>query len=824
MCIRDSFTDEQIRNQISNQAKAASLSQIQSISGNYNNIVVFDAQGKIIAQTRANQSTELLGKQHIQSVIESNQVVISEPILSRKTGTYSIYLAAPVKDKETGRSIAYISSRIPFAAFQELLSDFRGEGNYYLIDNRGKILLSSAENDLLQIISKTQSSEENGSQEYQELNVSEVFSGVNSLLSEGLLSSTDQAIKRDDGQQHLITVASGIKLDGLPQLNWQVLTATDRGLVAAPQGKLARISILVISLTTILTGITAYLLAKLATRPISKAVATLNEIGSGNLQARVEIDGQDELAQLGHNVNKVADRLEKFAENQDLLSKQAQLVQQTVLALTEVDEPEEIWAIVLSKMRAGLNVAGVSYFSYELNQIIEESLVSGSDSVLGEEVFNLDVLDILRQSSSEDICALNDFNGIGLSSKQLAKFESKSICSCAIAEIEQQENSIGLILAHNNDYAEPLSDSQLDFLRKMTTQINFTLNRLDLSQQQKSIQIKQKQDKEQLQKRALELLQQVDQLNQGDLTIRAVVTKDEIGTIADSYNSTIYNLQKLVNQVKNVASEVEQNVGDNQEIISKLASEEIQQAQSIDQTMSQIRSMTASIHEVSQNASQAEKIVKQANLTILDGDNKMNQAVVQISALQSTVEQTEQKVKLLGESSQEISQVVNSIGRFAAQTHLLALKASIEAARAGDQGKGFATIADEVRSLATQSATATADIENLVARIQLETNEVVSAMAEGTKQVSNGTKLVQQTRHGLDQVTQASQEISLLIEAIASSAQGQSNISDQVSQNMSQVAAKAKVNSESATQISTKIENLLSVANQLQTNVDQFKT
>ena len=191
----DIFTDEQIRNQISNQAKAASLSQIQSISGNYNNIVVFDAQGKIIAQTRANQSTELLGKQHIQSVIESNQVVISEPILSRKTGTYSIYLAAPVKDKETGRSIAYISSRIPFAAFQELLSDFRGEGNYYLIDNRGKILLSSAENDLLQIISKTQSSEENGSQEYQELNVSEVFSGVNSLLSEGLLSSTDQAIK-----------------------------------------------------------------------------------------------------------------------------------------------------------------------------------------------------------------------------------------------------------------------------------------------------------------------------------------------------------------------------------------------------------------------------------------------------------------------------------------------------------------------------------------------------------------------------------------------------------------------------------------------------
>lgn len=599
---------------------------------------------------------------------------------------------------------------------------------------------------------------------------------------------------------------------------------TDSELVVAPQRELALTYLLITSLTAVVVGIIAYFLARLMTNSILKNATTLAEIAGGNLQARVAIAGDDELAQLARNVNQVADQLEKFVVDQDLVAKRAQLLQQTVLALTEVDEPEEMWAIVLTKIRVGLNVAGVSYFSYELNQIVEESLDSGSTSVLGQEIFNRDVIAAFRQSGDEAIYALNDLAEVDLSAAQLAMFESSSIASCAIAEIEQQEAPLGLLLAHNKISGEPWSDSQLDFLRQMVTQINFNLNRLDLARQQKHLQFKEKQDKEQLQKRALELLQQVDQLNQGDLTIRAVVTEDEIGTIADSYNSTIYNLQKLVNQVKNVAYEVEQNVGDNQEIIDKLATEEIQQAQSLDQTMDQIQSMNASIHEVSQSASQAEQIVKQANLTIIEGDNRMNQAVMQISALQHTVEQTEQKVKLLGESSQEISQVVNSIGRFAAQTHLLALKASIEAARAGDQGKGFATIADEVRSLATQSATATADIENLVARIQLETNEVVYAMAEGTKQVSNGTKLVQQTRQGLDRVTQASQEISLLIEAIASSAQGQSDISDQVSQNMSQVAAKAKINSESATQISSKIENLLAVANKLQNNVDQFKT
>ena len=155
---------------------------------------------------------------------------------------------------------------------------------------------------------------------------------------------------------------------------------------------------------------------------------------------------------------------------------------------------------------------------------------------------------------------------------------------------------------------------------------------------------------------------------------------------------------------------------------------------------------------------------------------------------------------------------------------MLALKASIEAARAGDKGKGFATIADEVRSLATQSATATTDIENLVARIQLETNEVVSAMTQGTKQVTLGTELVKQTRHSLNQVTAASQEINQLIGGIVQSATGQSTISHEVSDKIADVALSAEANSRSVTQVSLKIEQLLTVAHKLQTDIDRFKT
>jgi methyl-accepting chemotaxis protein PixJ len=215
--------------------------------------------------------------------------------------------------------------------------------------------------------------------------------------------------------------------------------------------------------------------------------------------------------------------------------------------------------------------------------------------------------------------------------------------------------------------------------------------------------------------------------------------------------------------------------------------------------------------------------MEEANETVKAGDRAMNRTVEEILSIKETVTETAQKVKRLGDSSQNISVAVNLISRFAAQTHLLALKASIEAARAGEQGQGFAVIADEVRALAAQSAQATAEIENLVARIQLETSEVVVAMQAGTEQVAQGSKLVDETRQSLTQIAKVSGKIDRLVDEIARATLEQSQTSEMVTKTMTNVAAIAEKNSNSAEQVSASFKNLLTLAGDLQEGVGKFK-
>ncbi|MDX1977776.1 MAG: methyl-accepting chemotaxis protein, partial [Pseudanabaenaceae cyanobacterium bins.68] len=333
----------------------------------------------------------------------------------------------------------------------------------------------------------------------------------------------------------------------------------------------------------------------------------------------------------------------------------------------------------------------------------------------------------------------------------------------------------------------------------------------------------QRQEKELLQRRALELLIQVDPVSRGDLTVRADVTADEVGTIADSYNAIIRSLRKLVTEVQGASQAVSNTAGENEQAVKTVASESISQVESINQALNQIKALAQSSRGVEVRAKQAEEQVAIATLAAREGDDAMNRTVEGISTIRETVSETAKKVKRLGEASQKISRVVNLISGFATQTNMLALNAAIEAARAGEQGRGFSVVAEEVRDLAEQSAAATAEIEQLVTEIQVQTNEVVGAMEAGTEQVVAGTQLVEESRAKLVQVSQASELVNQLIQDISKAAVAQAKTSNKVGLSMQNVAAIATSASQQSEQVASSFSELLKVAQELQASVSQFK-
>lgn len=382
------------------------------------------------------------------------------------------------------------------------------------------------------------------------------------------------------------------------------------------------------------------------------------------------------------------------------------------------------------------------------------------------------------------------------------------------------EDELGILSININAMAE-----QLKYLSDIQQQ---EAERLENARQEARAEAderaeQQKQEKEFLQRRALELLMEVDPVSRGDLTIRANVTADEVGTIADSYNAIIRNLRKLVMEVQEASISVSQTATSKEMSVRSVSNEALKQSESINSALQEVKVMAESSRGVENKAKQAEQEMQVTVTFLQEGNEAMNRTVEGISEIRETVSETAKKVKRLGETSQKISRIVNLISNFAAQTNLLALNAAIEAARAGEEGRGFSVVAEEVRDLAEQSAASTAEIEQLVEEIQAQTNEVVSAMETGTEQVVIGTKLVQNAREKLDQIATVSRQVNSIVREIAIAADMQTQTSDRMGETMQGIAAIAEDTSKQSEDVAKSFAELLQVAQDLQVSVAQFK-
>lgn len=347
------------------------------------------------------------------------------------------------------------------------------------------------------------------------------------------------------------------------------------------------------------------------------------------------------------------------------------------------------------------------------------------------------------------------------------------------------------------------------------------LNELNKSLEQNAAE--QQKQREELEEAVVGLMEALEPASDGDLTVRAQLTEGDVGIIADLFNAIIENLKDIAIQVKVSAGQVSSSLTQNEGSVREIADKAIAEAEQIQAALSSVEQMSSSIQEVAENAEKTAVISNDAFVSAREGNTVMDRTVDSIQGLRTTIGDTSKKIKRLGESAQQISQVVALIDQIALKTNLLAINASVEAARAGELGQGFTAVAEQVGALAEQSANATKEIAQLITGIQQETQEVVAAMETGTSQVVDSTRLVEATKVSLSTVLGKSQEIDRLMKSISAATISQAETSQAVTEIMILNSQTSQERSQSSSKVAQAIQSTTEILGQLQNSVAQFK-
>ena len=334
---------------------------------------------------------------------------------------------------------------------------------------------------------------------------------------------------------------------------------------------------------------------------------------------------------------------------------------------------------------------------------------------------------------------------------------------------------------------------------------------------------KMQEENEKSQMAILRLLDELGDLAEGDLTVNATVSEDFTGAIADSVNFAIDQLRQLVLAINTTADRVAQSSQQTQKTAVELAEASEHQAQEIAGVSAAINEMAVSIDQVSANAAESASVAERSVAIAHNGAEVVQRSIEGMNIIRDQIQETSKRIKRLGESSQEIGDIVSLINDIADQTNILALNAAIQASMAGEAGRGFAVVADEVQRLAERSANATRQIETLVKTIQADTNEAVSSMESTTSEVVKGAKLAKDAGEALEEVQSVSNTLATLIQSISNAAQQQATSAGHISSTMNVIQDITSQTSSGTMATARSVGRLNEMAAALQESVSGFK-
>ncbi len=320
----------------------------------------------------------------------------------------------------------------------------------------------------------------------------------------------------------------------------------------------------------------------------------------------------------------------------------------------------------------------------------------------------------------------------------------------------------------------------------------------------------------------LRLLSEISDLADGDLTVTATVTEDFTGAISDALNYSIEALRDLVISINKTAFQVTTAAQGTRSTATQLIQASDRQAQQIAKAGQAILGMANSVKKVSANAIESTDVAKKSVDIAAKGANAVQDTITGMDTIREQIQETSKRIKRLGESSQEIGEIVSLIDDIADQTNILALNAAIQAAMAGEAGRGFAVVADEIQRLAERSGNATKQIDTLVKTIQSDTNEAVSSMEQSTANVVSGARLAETAGGALTEIENVSVQLAEQIENISQTSRTQAAVASNISGTVSIIQEITTQTLRGTNETASSIEHLAELANDLKTSVSGF--
>ena len=403
------------------------------------------------------------------------------------------------------------------------------------------------------------------------------------------------------------------------------------------------LSLIVLILTVYLSKI----LGRAIVKPIESLQKVAQDFTAGNFSVRSQVDSQDEVGLLSSTFNVLADSIELNEARLKQDARRSHLLQEIAHSISQVNTAQQVWQTAVESSKNVLKCDRVIYHRFEpdwAGKIVAEAVTEGFPQALGMEIEDPCFAEGYAAAYQQGkVKAVTNIYQENLNECHLQMLEPLAVVASLVTPVVSNNRLAGLLIAHQCSEARAWQGDEISLLTQIAEQVGSTVEKINLLEQQQQAQQQERLAKENLQRRALELLMEVDPVSQGDLTVQVKVQEDEIGTIGDSYNATIESLRKLVSQVKSAALQVSMTTTEKDLSIKELSTGASAQTGEINAALQRIQGIANSIQAVAHNAKAAESAMFKATQTVQAGDEAMNQTVAGFQEIRDTVAATAKK-------------------------------------------------------------------------------------------------------------------------------------------------------------------------------------